>query len=60
MTSAGGNQVPAIVRKQPKDLADLHAQDYAPAAPRLSTCGLTRKATNAQEPGEDTADARPR
>lgn len=43
MTSARGNQVPAIVREQPKDLANLHAQDYAPAAPRLSTCGLMCK-----------------
>jgi hypothetical protein len=30
MTSAGGDQQPAFVSKQPEDLADFHAQDYAP------------------------------
>jgi hypothetical protein len=41
MTSAGGDQQPAFVSKQPEDLADFHAQDYAPGILPPSTCGLT-------------------
>jgi hypothetical protein len=36
MTSAGGDQQPPFISKQPEDLADFRARNYAPECMRCS------------------------
>src|SRR5262249_37277215 len=49
MTSTGSDHHPAIIRKQPKDFADLHTRNYAPRKAAQLSRGLTSKVTGADE-----------